>query len=97
MVAGWSARAPELSIGVCVLGLATLVSGAPATAADDYAGVPLTRFELVDVYRFCSIAFRPGQSMVPCLIEQAEKIARGKKIQELSRNAEAATKLESGR
>ena len=69
-----------------------LLSVVPAWAADDLAGVPLTKFELVDVYRVCGIKFRPGQAMVPCIIDQAMKIAREKQIEQSSKQMEAITK-----
>ena len=64
--------------------------------ADEYADVPLTRFELEDVYRFCNLSHRPGPTMVPCLIEQAKKIADGKKIEQGTKRAEAQTKQQIG-
>jgi len=75
------------------LGPFALLSAVPARAGD-LAGVPLTRFELVDVYRLCSIRFRPGRAMVPCIIDQATRIAREKQIEQSARQMEAVTKPE---
>ena len=94
-----STRGPQGSATWLAIALVAVFAVATSASAEEneLSSVPLSRSELLAVYHACEIQFRPGQGMVPCLIDQAEKVARGKRIRQLSKSAQEEMRKQLGR
>lgn len=75
--------------------LMVLLSAA-ASSADDLSGTRLTPSELKNVWRTCAVSGRARSTKVRCINEQAEKIGRGRDIQDSNEKAQAATRAQVG-
>ena len=75
---------------------ALVIASASAGYADETSSIALSTSELRNVWRTCDVSGRARAAKVHCINEQAEKLVRGKVIQQTSAESEEATRRQVG-